>query len=131
MSEVWSSWAHVGWVALLGALIYLWILLSLQINGLRTFTSFSGYDFVMTVAVGSIVASVVLSSSVALVDGLVAIASLVLVQRLITEARRSHRVERTVDNKPLLLVAHGTVLHDNTTRSGVTMDDVRDADLLR
>ena len=71
MNDLWSNWSHIGWIVVSSLAIYVWILAALRLNGLRTFASFSGYDFVITVAVGSIVASAVVSPSVTLLDGII------------------------------------------------------------
>jgi uncharacterized membrane protein YcaP (DUF421 family) len=125
MTNLWSSWSHVGWVVVSSLGIYLWILIALRLNGLRTFAAFSGYDFVITVAVGSIVASAALSPSVTLVDGVIGTAALIACQRAVTEARRRRRVEQLIDNEPIVLLAHGQPITDNLTRTGVTLDDLR------
>lgn len=123
--NLWSSWSNVGWVVITSVAVYLWILLALRLNGLRTLASFSGYDVVVTVAIGSITATTALSSSVSLVAGLAAVAVLVLCQRLLTEFRANKHVQRAVDNQPILLVACGSLLLDNMAEVGVTTDDVR------
>lgn len=123
--HLWSSWSNIGWVVLTSVAIYLWILLALRLNGLRTLASFSGYDVVVTVAIGSITATTALSNSVSLVAGLVAVGVLVLCQRLLTEFRANQHVQRAVDNQPILLIACGTLLLDNMAEVGVTIDDVR------
>ncbi|MFN3216274.1 MAG: DUF421 domain-containing protein [Acidimicrobiales bacterium] len=126
MDEVhlWSSWSNIGWVVVTSVAIYLWILLVLRLNGLRTLASFSGYDVVVTVAIGSITATTALSSSVSLVAGLAAVGVLVVCQRLLTEFRANQHVQRAVDNRPILLIACGTLLLDNMAQVGVTRDDM-------
>lgn len=127
MNEVhlWSGWSDMGWVVLTSVGIYLWILVALRVNGLRTLASFSGYDVVVTVAIGSITATTALSNSVSLVAGLVAVGVLVACQRLLTEFRSNQQVQRAVDNQPILLVACGELLLDNMAEVGVTHDDIR------
>ncbi|MGI9029660.1 MAG: DUF421 domain-containing protein [Ilumatobacteraceae bacterium] len=126
MNHLWSNWSHLGWIVVSSLAIYLWILLVLRLNGLRTFAAFSGYDFVITVAVGSIVASAVLSPSVSLLDGIIGTAALIVCQRAVTAGRRRlRRVERIVDNEPVVLLAHGQPIAGNLTRTGITLDDLR------
>lgn len=123
MNHLWSNWSHLGWIVVSSLAIYLWILLVLRLNGLRTFAAFSGYDFVITVAVGSIVACAVLSPSVSLLDGIIGTAALIVCQRAVTAGRRRlRRVERIVDNEPVVLLAHGQPIAGNLTRTGITLD---------
>jgi uncharacterized membrane protein YcaP (DUF421 family) len=127
VSEVhlWSSWSNIGWVVVTSMGIYVWILLALRLNGLRTLASFSGYDVVVAVAIGSITATTALSNSVSLASGVAAVGVLVVCQRLLTEFRANQLVQRAVDNQPILLIACGTLLLDNMAEVGVTEDDMR------
>ncbi|NYH55833.1 uncharacterized membrane protein YcaP (DUF421 family) [Nocardiopsis arvandica] len=95
-----------------------------RIAGLRSFSKMSSFDFVMTVAVGSLVATVAVSRS-SLLEGMTALAALYLLQVAIALLRRFSPFKQAVDNKPLLLMADGTMLRDNMRRSRVTEDDVK------
>ena len=56
------------------------LLLLLRVSGKRTLTRMNAFDLVVTVALGSTLATVLLTKSVALADGLVAFAVLILLQ---------------------------------------------------
>ena len=58
--------------------IYAGLMLFTRLMGLRSFSKLSSHDFAMTVGIGSILASTVLSKNPSLLQGLVAIASLYL-----------------------------------------------------
>ncbi len=107
-----------------GVLIYAIVIAAVRMNGLRTFAKMSGYDFAATVAVGSIVGSVALTKAVSVLEGLIALVGIVGSQRIITELRSRTRAGRAIDNPAVLVVAHGEVLNDLLTRSGMSEDDL-------
>jgi uncharacterized membrane protein YcaP (DUF421 family) len=92
--------------------------------GPRSLAQMSAFDFVATIAVGSIVASVGLGS-VPLVDGLVAVALLFALQFGVATVRRSDRWRQVVDNTPLLLVRDGEVYEDHLAEARITHADLR------
>jgi uncharacterized membrane protein YcaP (DUF421 family) len=79
-----DSWSGLGRVVLVGTLAYAALVLVLRISGKRTLTKLNAFDLVVTVALGSTLATVLLSKSVALVEGVLAMVLLVLLQYAIT-----------------------------------------------
>ena len=91
---------------------YVGLLLLLRISGKRTLTKLNAFDLVVTVALGSPLATVLLSESVALADGLAAFALLIALQFSIAWLSvRSRAVGRLVKAGPTLLVYQGAFLH--------------------
>ena len=104
------------------------ILILTRINGLRSFSKMSGHDFVITVAMGSVLASVAI--------GIVAIVSLFVVQAIIGRLRTHFKIMReAVDNTPLLVMEDGAFLDHNLTMAKLTRADLlgklREANVLR
>jgi len=81
-------------------------------------------DFIVTVALGSALARVILSQT-PLLDGVLAFALLVGLQLAITWlAVRSRRVHRWVKSSPTLLLEDGAFLDENLRRERVTRSEV-------
>ena len=78
-----DSWAGLGRVLLVGTLAYVALVLLLRISGKRTLGKLNAFDLVVTVALGSTLATVLLSKSVALAEGVLALGLLILLQYLI------------------------------------------------
>ena len=95
----------------------------IRLNGLRSLSKMSSFDFIVTVALGSIVATVA-ATSTSIWHGGLAFALLLAGQRAIAALRRHGAVARLVDNQPILLMDGADVLHDNLKRTRVTVDDV-------
>jgi uncharacterized membrane protein YcaP (DUF421 family) len=58
-----DSWAQVGRVVLVGAATYGVLVLLLRVSGKRTLAKLNAFDLVVTVALGSTLATVLLDSS--------------------------------------------------------------------
>ena len=78
-----DSWAGLGRVLLVGTLAYVALVLLLRISGKRTLSKLNAFDLVVTVALGSTLATVLLSKSVALAEGVLALGLLILLQYVI------------------------------------------------
>ena len=116
--------------------IYLAVVLYTRIAGLRSFSKMTTVDFVMTVAVGSLVASTALSSDPPLLRGAVVLAALFAIQALLVWARRRSKVVRRIlENTPAFLMRDGEFLPDALRRHRVARGDViaklREANVLR
>ena len=64
-----DSWTGLGRVLVVGTLAYVALVAVLRISGKRTLTKLNAFDLVVTVALGSTLATILLSNSVALADG--------------------------------------------------------------
>jgi len=115
--------------------IYIAVILFTRIAGKRSFSKMSSFDFAMTVALGSMVASTILSKSVSLWEGVVGLAAVYILQLSVAILRRFKFIRDAVDNGPLLLMDGQTVLHDNLKKARVTEEDLksklREANVIR
>lgn len=87
----------------------LWTVLLVKIVGLRSFSKMTAFDFVTTVAAGSLIAQAGTRSSwTEYGQTLIAIAGVFLIQWVLGKARRNSRlVEALITNKPVLLAQDG------------------------
>ena len=120
-----DSWADLGRVAVVGVLIYGALVLLLRISGKRTLSKMNAFDLVVTVALGSTLATVLLSRSVAITEGLLALALLVFLQFAVTwSSMRSSKFRRLVKNEPKLVLYEGRFLRDAMKSERVTEGEV-------
>jgi uncharacterized membrane protein YcaP (DUF421 family) len=116
-----DGWDGLLRVALVGASAYFALLLMLRASGKRTLSKMNAFDFVVTVAIGSTLATVMLSKTVALAEGVLALALLISLQYLITWLSvRSPAVDRLVKSEPSLLLRGGKFLRGAMRRARVT-----------
>jgi uncharacterized membrane protein YcaP (DUF421 family) len=108
VAMLFDSWAGLGRVLLVGTLAYVALVLLLRISGKRTLSKLNAFDLVVTVALGSTLATVLLSKSVALAEGALALALLISLQYAIAWLSvRSPRLEGMIKAEPTLLLHRG------------------------
>lgn len=138
MSTAWltGSWegAAVAVFSALGA--YALVVVYTRLMGLRSFSKMSSFDFAVTVAIGSMLATTVLSRDVSLAFGATGVGALYLIQYVMAQLRtRSSSFASLVDNHPVLLMRDGEMIQDAMDRCGVTRADLlaklREANVLR
>lgn len=122
--ELATTWTSVWLVVVSGVGMFIAVVLYTRLAGVRSFSKMSSFDFAMTVAIGSAVASVTVGSA-SLSDGIVGLGVIYALQMVVAVLRRRWRASRYVDNRAILLMAGSRVLDDNLTRARVTEDDVR------
>ena len=105
---------------------YLLTILVTRVVGLRSFTNFSSFDFLINLAMGALLASTVISESVALLEGLTGLVSLFVFQIIVSYFRvRWKFVRKWLDSQPALLMEDGQVLHNNLRAVRITEDELR------
>ena len=103
-----DGWLGLVRVLVVGTCAYLALVALLRISGKRTLAKLNAFDFVVTVALGSTLATVLLSSTVALAEGVAALVLLVGLQYVVAWAStRSRRVEQFVKSEPALVYHDG------------------------
>ncbi|AJY44791.1 DUF421 domain-containing protein [Martelella endophytica] len=123
-----ESWSGVARVLVIGPLAYVALVLMLRVSGQRTLSKLNAFDLVVTVALGSVLATVMLSRSVPLAEGAAALALLILLQFFITFfSVRWPAFDRLVKSEPALVFRDGRFLVDAMRRQRLTEDEVRSA----
>ncbi|WP_246204539.1 DUF421 domain-containing protein [Devosia marina] len=113
---------------IVGALAYVALVLFLRISGKRTLAKLNAFDLVVTVALGSTLSAILLQESIALAEGLVALALLIAAQYLVTFLSvRSQRFASLVRSEPALLAKDGRALEDAMKRERITHHEVLSA----
>lgn len=110
----------------LTAIGMVWIVLLVRIVGLRSFSKMTNFDFVMTVAMGSLLAGSGQSTGwLEYSQTLVAMAALFCVQWFVARLRKnSDRFERFVQNEPIILMRDGIIDEAALKRTRVAKDDL-------
>lgn len=120
-----DSWSGLARVLILGASAYLALVVILRLSGKRTLAKMNAFDLVVTVALGSTLATILLTKDVALAEGMLAFVVLVLLQYAIAALSvRSRRVERLAKSEPKMLLADGVMDQRALRRERVTRDEV-------
>lgn len=122
---IFDSWHTLARAAASTALAYVAMLLLLRGFGKRTLSKMNAFDFIVTIALGSSLASVALTKSISLTEGVVAFIVLMGMQYLITWLSvRVRWVKKTVTSKPALLLYKGELLQQNMKKERVTFEEM-------
>lgn len=122
------NWSELGRTILIGVSAYLILIFLLRISGKRTLTKLNAFDLVVTVALGSTLASTIMSKSTALAEGATAFLVLVLLQLVITWLSvRVKAFSNLIKAEPRLLFFDGQFQNQALLDERVTEAEVRSA----
>lgn len=120
-----------GWDSLLrtlvvGVLAYVTLVVFLRISGKRTLSKLNAFDLIVTVALGSTLATVLLAKDVSLAEGALAFALLIGLQFAVTwSSVRARWVRRLATGEPQMLLYCGEFLPAAMRQARVTEDEIR------
>lgn len=126
MLELGEVIGPVGRGLLLTSLAVLWTVLLVRLVGLRAFSKITAFDFVATIATGSLIAQAGTRSRWdEYLQALAAIGGVFLIQWLLAKARqKSKSAAQAMTNEPVLLVDRGEFLADALVKTRVSRADV-------
>lgn len=120
-----DTWDSIFRTVIITVLAYIALIVLLRISGKRTLSKMNAFDFIVTIALGSTLATVLLNKSVALADGVLAFALLIGLQYAITFlAVRSKKLSQWVKATPTLLLYNGELLHPAMRKERINEDEV-------
>ena len=120
-----DDWTGLGRTLVVGPLAYAALVSVLRVSGKRTLTKLNAFDLVVTVALGSTLATILLSKDVALAEGVLAIVLLVGLQYVIAwSSVHSGRFQGFIKAEPALLLHRGRFLDDALRAERVTREEV-------
>jgi uncharacterized membrane protein YcaP (DUF421 family) len=115
-------------VLVVGVLAYVGVVALLRVSGKRTLARMNAFDLVVTVALGSTLATILLSADVSYSEGILALVVLAALQFVTSWlSTRSKPVRAVVKSQPALLLRDGCLLADELKRQRVTAGEVRQA----
>lgn len=122
------DWEGIIRTIVVGTLAYVTLVLFLRISGKRTLAKLNAFDLVVTVALGSTLAAVLLQKSVPLAEGAVALALLIFLQFLVAFVSvRSTSFAKLIRSEPTLLARNGAFCHGSMRQSRITEDEALSA----
>jgi uncharacterized membrane protein YcaP (DUF421 family) len=120
-----DGWSGPLRILIVGVAAYVALILMLRISGKRTLSKLNAFDFVVTVALGSTLASVITSDDLPLTQGVAALGLLVALQFVVTwSSVRWKALNRLVKSEPRLLLRAGEPLPQALRHERVTEDEL-------
>lgn len=111
-----NSWNDLLRIFIVGVPAYLILLVLLRISGKRTLSKMNAFDAVITVAMGSTLATIFLSGDVAFAEGVAALGLLVFLQFMITWTSVRSPVVRRISKADPTLLYYGDEYIEHTLR---------------
>lgn len=123
-----ESWYGIFRVVVIGILAYTSLVIILRISGKRTLSKMSAFDLIITVALGSTLATVIISKNVVFLEGLTAFCLLTFMQMTVTWLSvRSEWFRKVTHADPTLLLHNGQFLWNIMKESRITESEIRQA----
>jgi uncharacterized membrane protein YcaP (DUF421 family) len=120
-----NSWADIARTLIVGSLAYFGLLMILRISGKRTLSKMNAFDLIVTVALGSTLATALLSKQVSLSESLTAFATLVALQFIITWLSiKSSTIRNLVKAEPTLLYYDDHFIESALRQQRVTREEI-------
>lgn len=108
-----------------GICAYIAVIIILRISGKRTLAKWNSFDFVVTIALGSVLASVLTSNKNAFGKGIIGFALLVFFQYIITWiAVRSSLIQKLIKSEPALLLFRGKMKQDMMKKERIAEGEI-------
>lgn len=126
--EFLSSWNRVLEVLVTTVAAYAGLVVILRVSGKRTLAKMNAFDFVVTVALGSTLATTILSDDITWLLGMTALGSLVILQFVVSWIGfRWSWFRALVTARPTLVVYRGELVKDAARKERVTRDEILEA----
>ena len=119
-----SSWPDLTRILLVGAAAYAALVLILRTSGKRTLAKLNAFDLVVTVALGSTLATIFLDKNVSWAEGALALATLALLQFLVAALTTRFGGRAIVTANPTLVVNRGRIVESALRAQRVTESEV-------
>ena len=112
--------------ALLAAIGLYWVVALIRMVGLRSLSKMTNFDFVMTIALGSLIASASQSESwLPFLQSLAAMAMLFFTQWFTSRLRaRSETIKEAIQNTPVILMRNGEFQQSAMEYTRVSEEDI-------
>ncbi len=123
-----SSWNTIFRILIIAPLSYAALVIMLRISGKRTLSQLNAFDFVVTVAFGSTLATTILSTNIGLTDGVLALGLLIFLQLIV--ARYSPQLKwskEVIKSDPRLLFQRGNFLETAMEEERVSREEILQA----
>lgn len=123
-----DSWAAILRVLIVGSVSYAALVVVLRVSGKRTLSQLNAFDFIVTIAFGSTLATILLSSDVAFLEGMTALALLAGLQFVVAWASAHvSGVRSAVTAGPVVLLVSGELQPAQLRRNRLSESEVLQA----
>ena len=121
----WGGSEPITRIIIVGTLAYLGLVLILRISGKRTIASMNAFDFIVTVAIGSVFGRALTAKTVSIAEALTAFALLALLQFVFSYLEiRIPFFKKLVTSSPRLLFHNGRFIKKNLRKERLDQNEL-------
>lgn len=123
-----NSWDALLRIAVVGVISYIALILLLRAAGKRTLSRMNAYDMVITMALGSILAKVLLTPELSISESITATFVLIALQYIVSEAMLHWKwLRHFLSSNPAILFHQGKFIRSAMRKERVDKDEVQAA----
>lgn len=124
-SMVFNDWNSLLRILIIGTMAFISIIFLLRISGKRTLSKMNSFDYIITLAIGSSFATIILNKDISLAEGVLTFALLIFLQFFV--AWISVRIpffKKVLTSTPSLLVYKGNIFDDALRKERITREEL-------
>lgn len=120
-----DTWDSLIRTAVIGLFSYVGLVVMLRVSGSRTLSQLNAFDLIVTVALGSTLATVLLNKNVALADGLLAMGLLILCQYAVSRTSiHFEAIRAVIKTEPRMLFYKGEYIMEALKDCRITKEEI-------
>lgn len=128
LSALFDGWEGIVKICIAAPIMYVFVVAAIRIAGKRSTSQMNNFDWIVTVAIGSLTASGIILDSVTVAEALSAITLLLAAQYLLTRGfLASGKLMKLARANPTLLVYKGEFIHSAMDRERVMPPEILSA----
>ncbi|HET8859340.1 DUF421 domain-containing protein [Marivirga sp.] len=126
MENFWfDNWDNIFRIICVTPLAYISMVILLRVSGKRTLSKMNAFDLVVTIALGSVLASVALNKKIPFAEGVTAFIVFIGFQFLFTWLSvRINKFKTLITSTPSLIFYKGDFLHSAMKKERITVEEV-------
>lgn len=115
-------------IIIVGTITYIAIIFLIRISGKRTLATMNGFDFIITIAIGSAFGRILTAQNIPIAEAITAFALLVILQTMVSWIKmKSPKFGDIITAPPSLLFYQGRFIHENLKKERINEDEVKSA----
>lgn len=119
------NWMEIGRISLLGVMAYVILIILLRIAGKRSLAQLNAFDLVITVSIGSVLATIMLDSKISIFDGFAALFVLLALQWIFSFSNKKMEMfNDMVTSDPTLLYYNGNYCEKTMEKERIRKDEI-------
>jgi uncharacterized membrane protein YcaP (DUF421 family) len=120
-----SSWQSLIRILFVGTVAYIALVVALRISGKRTLSKMNAFDFIVTIAIGSTLGTLLVQESIGVLQGVLAVCLLIFFQFIITwTSARWPFFAKLIRSEPKMIFYKGQFLKGPMRAERITTEEV-------